>query len=49
MEQCDEYGHAPVAGMLVVNAEDLDIVAATRTVECKRCEKVYSRDTGEFE
>lgn len=44
---CTTYGHAPVAGMMVVNGEDLDHVAAMRArrhlppVECERCDLVY--------
>jgi hypothetical protein len=36
-----ECRHSWVAGMLYVSDEDLDTVAASRTVECEKCEAVY--------
>lgn len=45
MDTCDHVG---VAGMMYVHAEDLDYVAATRLVECEKCDATYSSDTGEW-
>lgn len=36
-----EYGHSWVAGMMVVDPEDLATIAATRMVECEKCEYIY--------
>lgn len=47
---CTTHGHAPVAGMMHVNSEDLDHVAAMRgrrqlpPVECEQCDMVYLVD-----
>lgn len=30
-----------VAGMMVVNPEDLDTISAVRTVQCERCDAIY--------
>jgi hypothetical protein len=40
--QEDNCPHSWVAGMMYVPLEDLDIIARIRTVECERCELVYS-------
>lgn len=44
---CSEGGHSPIAGMMVVDPEDLDAVARARAargegpVECGVCEQAY--------
>ena len=43
-----EHVHSPVAGMMVVHEEDLDTVAAVRTVECESCDRVYLRRSGRW-
>lgn len=35
------YGHEWVAGMMCVDSEDVDSVAANRHVECAQCEAIY--------
>jgi hypothetical protein len=36
--------HSWVAGMMVVNEEDLDCISELRTVTCERCDAVYGSD-----
>jgi hypothetical protein len=37
----NECRHSWVAGMMYVDDEDLDYIAANRKVECEKCEEVY--------
>lgn len=46
-EISEECRHSWVAGMMYVHDEDLDAVARMRTVECERCEVVYSPEVAQ--
>lgn len=41
MTHCPPGHHTWIAGMMYVNDEDVEAVAAVRTVECETCERVY--------
>lgn len=45
VEECEKHGHTPVAGAMIVHPEDIDTVAASRRVECQRCDAHYQPQT----